>query len=953
MATFNFTSLIGQTIPNFNVAADTLAILDTSSNVRLTQNGANLQVTTSAGTVTIANMTLAQATTSNISGVGGQIFVGDNNTGTVFDDVGNTINPGSGANLIYGMGGADTITVGDGNNVVFGGTGLTDTTDGGDTMTIGTGANTIYGNAGNDALTLTNGTAAGNTSTVFLGLGDDSYTATAAHAGNHNITGGSGADTINVFGTTGDVTIIGGIAITDTTDGADTVTLGTGSVSAFLNAGNDNVTGGATAAGKTANLNLGLGNDTYGNATAVAGATTVTGGSGNDNITFNGAATADITIFGGNGITDTTDGNDTITLGGTFAGNATIYGNAGNDTFATIATVAGKTITIFGGLGDDAVTLSTQAGDDRYTLNMGTGNDTINANLGTSADVTITAIEATDITNVTLGGGAGRNAAALTAQVAGSTIVLVNDRGSDGTYTVGTDERITLLNQTASLTNTNFIITDGDGNASRLLVNTTTTGTTMTGSAFGDQIIGGSGNDTIVGGNTAATNNDRINAGAGDDRIQYLAAAATDLQNDTVDGGDGTDTFEVTDTNAATFAANDVAALVNVETLLLSNASHTVQGVFASGRLNTINATALAGTNTLSVTTDSGSSNNLVVNANSNSTGAITVNLSNLTGNGTVTTAGGADVITAGSGNDNISTGAADDTINIAAANFTSADTIAGGLGTGDAIALSSVSAGADAVVDADFSNVSGLETLTIFNGASNQTFTLGSAASSAGINNVNGAAENTGTENLTITATGMTTAVTITGGSGNDSLTGGGQADSIDGGAANDTIIGGAGNDTLIGGAGNDTYVMLATGGGVDQIATANWVQANDLFDFRIGGWSFAGGVTETVSAQAALGTLGNNGTLVYTANAVGNASALKVLLDADTNFDNTNIGNRVVVWEIDGTNVGVGVINNADTLDNNSVTVTQVAQITGLANQAAVDTLTGALAASNFDLF
>jgi Ca2+-binding RTX toxin-like protein len=328
----------------------------------------------------------------------------------------------------------------------------------------------------------------------------------------------------------------------------------------------------------------------------------------------------------------------------------------------------------------------------------------------------------------------------------------------------------------------------------------------------------------------------------------------------------------------------------------------------------------------------------------------MTINLANTTGNVVVSTAGGNDVITLGSGADSISAGAGNDSVTVSTTNFTSTDTIAGSLGT-DSLTMTGNSSGADAVVDADFTNVTLVETFIGANGSTTQSFTFGTLASAAGIATIDISAENTG-DAVTVNGGSMTTAATIIGGSGADSLTGGSAADSLNGGNGNDTLIGGNGQDTLQGGGGNDNYVALATNNGVDRIATADWVQANDLFDFKIGGWTFGGTVTETISAQGALATLGNNGTLVYTANAVGNAGALKTLLDASTDFDNTNIGNRVVVWEIDGNTVGVGIINNGDTTDNNNVTVTELINITGIANQAAVDTLTTALAAANFDL-
>jgi Ca2+-binding RTX toxin-like protein len=72
----------------------------------------------------------------------------------------------------------------------------------------------------------------------------------------------------------------------------------------------------------------------------------------------------------------------------------------------------------------------------------------------------------------------------------------------------------------------------------------------------------------------------------------------------------------------------------------------------------------------------------------------------------------------------------------------------------------------------------------------------------------------------------------TVIGGIGSDSITGGGGADSLSGGAGNDTITGGVGNDTLTGGRGADTFVFEATalGNGVDRIL--DFVSGTDHLD-------------------------------------------------------------------------------------------------------------------------
>ncbi len=205
---------------------------------------------------------------------------------------------------------------------------------------------------------------------------------------------------------------------------------------------------------------------------------------------------------------------------------------------------------------------------------------------------------------------------------------------------------------------------------------------------------------------------------------------------------------------------------------------------------------------------------------------------------------------------------------------------------------------------------------------------------------------------------TGGDRGVAIQGGAGADTLAGGAGADTLTGGAGADVLEGGGGNDLLNGGAGADIYRFTANGvgNGIDSIAAAGFTPGagGDVLDFRTNATSFAATTTQTLAANATIGGLAsgvaNHGILVLTADAVGNADALKALLDAQPAFDETAIGNRILVWEINATNVGVAIVCNTDAVDNDTVSVTQVATVTGFTDQAAVDAFTGALSAANF---
>ena len=87
----------------------------------------------------------------------------------------------------------------------------------------------------------------------------------------------------------------------------------------------------------------------------------------------------------------------------------------------------------------------------------------------------------------------------------------------------------------------------------------------------------------------------------------------------------------------------------------------------------------------------------------------------------------------------------------MATANLTSADTIAGGAGT-DTLAMSDNST----VVDADFTNVTGVETLSY--GNNTLTLTLGSASNASGLATITD-----GTANASITVgAGHTNALAV-----------------------------------------------------------------------------------------------------------------------------------------------------------------------------------------------
>ena len=211
--------------------------------------------------------------------------------------------------------GADTLTVGDGDNTIKAGSGA-------NTITAGQGANRIFG--GDDADTITAGDG-GNT----IDGGDGANTLTSG-AGNDRIYSGTGADTIVAGGGSDQVTVLGGADTVDSGAGSDRLIVDYSALTTDVTGG---VTSGNLLSGYTGNIA-----DTTVHTVGFVGteAFTVTTGSGNDKITT-GAGIDRLTGGAGNDALDAGDGNDVLsggddqdTLRGA-GGNDQLNGGNGND----------------------------------------------------------------------------------------------------------------------------------------------------------------------------------------------------------------------------------------------------------------------------------------------------------------------------------------------------------------------------------------------------------------------------------------------------------------------------------------------------------------------------------------------------------------------------------------------------------------------------------------------
>ena len=593
---------------------------------------------------------------------------------------------------------------------------------------------TILGLEGNDELGLDESVGTLIAGTLLGGEGDDYL---ESGLGDDTLDGGAGNDTISYyFVATSGVRVSLALTTAQSTGGAgrDVIRNAENLIGTIYN---DQLTGNS---GDNV-LRARDGNDTlFGG----GGADTLRGELGNDILNFD---ELDIEVSGG-------DGMDTAKVtGASGAVNLNLTGslievvNASASNFDNTFSAEGAywVVSITGGNGNDSIIGGLMndrliGGGGNDTIRGAGGNDNLTGGLGNDSlfgdedDDTLTI----DSADLVVSGGDG--------------IDMVTVNAASGAVT---------LDITAGLVETVSASTSTSNNRFD-----------ATGATWAVAITGGSGNDTIIGGNLA----DRLTGGSGNDSL------IGNDGNDSLTGGLGADSFDGgADNDSLTIENLDTSVVggLGLDRVTVTGATGAVNLNLTAGQIETVIASSSAFHNTFNasgatwaVSITGGNGNDTLIGGNMKDT------LIGGAGNDSLVGNDGDDSLTGGLGADSLDGGADNDSLTIE--NFDTS--VIGGLGL-------------------DRVTVTGATGVVSLNLTAGQIETV--IASSSAFNN-------------TFNASGATWAVSITGGNGRDTLIGGNLNDTLTGGAGDDLLVGGLGDDRLTGGIGTDTISYQTAGGPV-----------------------------------------------------------------------------------------------------------------------------------------
>ncbi len=687
-------------------------------------------------------------------------FYGTNGDDTI-QNTGNydVIYGNSGNDSIYNRGHSKTIYGGAGNdtiNNVYGGNVLLDGGVGDDFIIDTFGSVSIYGGAGNDKISL--GTGFWNTdfTSINAGTGNDTiYGIEDSHAFNYQYASGDGNDIIYNYNLESKISIIDNSYYTTLKSGDDFVISVIGSGAITLDGASNKsirIEGGNFTIPSTGNVIKNFTNYREINGTAQndviesrASAVTIYGGAGNDYISCDG------TLQGGysshSGYSEVIF--DNIIYAG--AGNDTVYinFNSAGSKYSGYAPSYGNGTSVYGGDGDDSISLDWTNERGCLTIFGGNGNDTIEDIEGGNHEIWIF-------------GDAGNDY--IIAQSSGQTI----DAGK-GDDTITTSKEMSHLERIYRYSN-------GDGN---------------------DVIYNFNGTLKITGAkySTVKSGND-LNVKVGSGSILLKDAATLNVNiNGTYDDSIGVVTPSITGGNNGSGVGISISGAI-----LTANTKFTGNKIDLADYASTVtkvNAAAL----TSGVSIIGSSANNSLKGGK----GADTI--SGGTGNDTVSLGAGADVYIYSGGNDLIQDYTAGaDKIKLSGASITGASLSSSNVVLTTNKGKLTVKNGKNkniTVIDSndnETTNIYPISTLPAGISVKSATLTATSAFTGSTIDLASYASTVT-----KVNATALTRTIKIVGNAKANSLKGGSGADTIDGGAGNDTIYGGNGNDKIYGSAGND----------------------------------------------------------------------------------------------------------------------------------------------------
>lgn len=649
----------------------------------------------------------------------------------------------------------------------------------------------------------------------------------------------------------------------------------------------------------------------------------------------------------------------------------TFAGTAGNDLFAGTEANFGSLDTINGGLGTDTLLLQLTSATQTFSATQISSIETLQISQGTN-DSTNTNIGA--LTGVTTVTNSGSTKALVVTGLAGATTAMsiqnVTTAGSNTTLqfteaaVAGTSDvaTVTLSNVTSALqVNVDSATGNAVGFETISLVSSGSVANSITLQSNDTSVatlnIAGTAAITVDLGTNITTTARTINAsnatgavtlttigaavhtitgGSGNDSFtfgaNFVGAEAAAATRDTLNGGAGRDTLNVTSAIAVAASAVAQTTVSNIEIIAISDASAgavNLTNFSGADTLNFLNATVGAFTYTF----NTGSTASFITGAVGNNARSFAIGGSGASDSLSFTTVSGTNF------------GSAEQTFTgVETLNIATGTAAAGTVTFGGAVTFAPTAGGSGAIV------VTGGNALTI-------TGVLTA-------NSLNGSAM---TAALT-TSAAAANAISLTGGAGADTLNGSTANDIISGGASIDSIFGRAGNDILTGGAGADVFIQTTgVNNGTDTITDFTTGTGGDAITISIGGTgagqsqlrtgagnaSVANGATVSIAEVSAATTLVAQNVIVLTGT-FATAALVQTAIEAGGSRQltlanaNTAGDDLLVVWSdgVIGHVSNVNIASAATTITAANATVLDHVTLTGITNITA-----GQFVAANFN--